>query len=129
MRLLLASTMHFCTKLYIITLNKAVDAGRPPPDKHHIPPVCCGTHRSLRNNTIYSPLYCGTHRSPLPTPYPTSFVVPKGLPKLTASPSFAVVSTGHFFVAITVNRHMQDFCATCTLVPHCSLIRSVLSLV
>ena len=80
-------------------------------NKHHTPSVCCGTHRSFQSNTMllrYSlvsptnvipqsavlptglskitpytpPLYCGTHWSPWLTPYPTSIVVPKGLPKL-----------------------------------------------
>ena len=136
MTLFLVSTIHFCTKLHIITSTNyllAVDTGRPPQEKHHIPPVCCGIHRSLQNNTIYSsPLLWYTYRSPRLTPYPISFVVPKGLPKLTPSPSFAVVSTGlpcHVFVVITFHTHMQGFRATCTSPTHCSLIRSVLALV
>ena len=38
--------------LHSINYLSAVEKDRPSPDKHHIPPVCCGTHRSLQNNTI-----------------------------------------------------------------------------
>ena len=54
----LASKMHFC-KNCILAINYllAVDTDRPPPDKHYIHLVCCGTHRSLQNNTICSSPY------------------------------------------------------------------------
>ena len=50
-------TMYFCTNcISLLSINCLLAAvtGRPSLYKHHIPPVCCDAHRSLRNNTIYS---------------------------------------------------------------------------
>ena len=89
----LASIMHFCMyKIVYWQWNYllAVDTGRPPPDKHYILLVCCGTHRSLQNNTIYSspPLWYSQVSLTI-TPYSASFVYgPKVSPNSTAdSPS------------------------------------------
>ena len=91
-----------------------------------LPSTVVPSHRSLQNNTIL-PFYCGTHRSPRLTPYPASFVVPKGLPKLAPYLSFAVVSTGlpcRFFMLHSTHKAFMQHAHN--LPPHCSLIQSAL---
>ena len=88
--------------------------------------VCCGTHGSLWNNIILFFIYCRTHRSSWLTTHFTSFVVHKGLAHTTPLLWHPHVSHA---VSLCYTSHTQGFCATCTLVPHYSLIQSALPLV
>ena len=98
MTLFLASIMHFCTKLYITAVNKLSVSRwhrQATPGQTLYPSiVCCGTHRSLQNKTIYSfPLLWYSHIS-LSNTIPCLFRIrPKGFPKQTAFPFLAALTS------------------------------------